>query len=147
MSKFILKFLVLCFFNVLLLYGKAFALDDGVYTGIYKVFYAHPDSDAKKGDKGVFEFKIKNNKVINLFAYDEPNWRLYGIKTNFVINPETNELKGYASGSDPSGSVPLRFKINMKGVFVGNKFAGEGNVELTSPDSIILEKFIFESID
>ena len=110
--------------------------------------YAHAKLHGKGGiierSKNV---KIKNNKVINLFAYDEPNWRLYGIKTNFVINPETNELKGYASGSDPSGSVPLRFKINMNGVFVGNKFAGEGNVELTSPDSIILEKFIFESID
>ena len=41
----------------------------------------------------------------------------------------------------------MRFNINMKGVFVGNKFAGEGNVEITSPDSVILEKFIFESID
>ena len=118
MSKFFLNFLVLCFFNVFFLYVKVVALDEGVYTGIYKVFYAHPDSDARKGDKGVFEFKIKDDKVINLFAYDEPNWKLYGIRTSFKINPETNELEGYASGSDPSGSVPVRFKINMKGVFV-----------------------------
>lgn len=146
MSKFILKFLVFCFFFSLFL-SKAFALDDGVYTGVFKVFYAHPDSDARKGDKGVFEFTVKNNKVINLFAYDDPNWKLYGIKTNFIINPQTKELKGYASGSDPFRGAPVRFNINMKGIFVGNKFAGEGNVELTSPSSFILEKFIFESIE
>ena len=146
MSKFILKILVLCFFNILL-YSKVFALDNGVYTGVYKIFYAHPDSDSRKGDKGVFEFTIKDNKVIKLFEYDDPNWKLYGIKTNFIINPETNELKGYASGSDTSASVSIRFNINMKGVFVGNKFAGEGDVEITSPDSLILEKFVFESID
>lgn len=58
-----LKFLVLCFFNIFFLYGKVLALDDGVYTGIYKVFYAHPDSDARKGDKGVFEFKIKDDRL------------------------------------------------------------------------------------
>ena len=146
MSKFILKFLIIFFFNILLI-NKVFALDDGVYTGIFKVFYAHPESDSRKGDKGVFEFTIKDNKVIKLFAYDEPNWNLYGIKTNFIINPETNELTGHASGSDPFANAPVRFNINMKGIFVRDKFAGEGNVELTSPESLILEKFIFESID
>ena len=76
MSKFILKILVLCFFNILL-FSKVFALDNGVYTGVYKIFYAHPDSDSRKGDKGVFEFTIKDNKVIKLFEYDDPNWKLY----------------------------------------------------------------------
>ena len=146
MSKFFLKFLVLCFFNILT-FNKLLALDDGVYTGVYKVFYAHSDSDSRKGDKGVFEFKIKDNKVVNLFAFDEPNWKFYGIKTNFIINPKNNELSGYAIGTDPFRGAPVRFKINMKGIFVGNKFAGEGNVEITSPDNFILEKFIFESID
>ena len=146
MSKFILYFFIFCLFSILLFY-KAFALDNGVYTGVYKTFYAHSESDSRKGDKGVFEFTIKNNKVVKLFAYDDPNWKLYGIRPNFKINPKTNELKGYATGSDPTRGSPVRFKINMKGIFIEKKFAGEGNVELTSPDSFILEKFIFESID
>ena len=71
----------------------------------------------------------------------------YGIKPNFKINPDTNELSGYASGNDPTrGGYNIRFKINMKGIFIDKKFAGEGNVELTSPESFILEKFIFESV-
>ena len=147
MSKFILKFLIFCLFNILL-FHKAFAIDDGVYTGVYKTIYAHGDSDSKKGDSGVFEFTIKNDKVVKLFAYDDPNWKFYGIKPNFKINPNTNELSGYASGNDPTrGSYNVRFKINMKGIFIDKKFAGEGNVELTSPESLILEKFIFESLD
>ena len=147
MSKFILKFLIfylLSFFA----FQKAFAIDDGVYTGIYKIIYAHGDSDSKKGDSGVFEFTIKNDKVVKLFAYDDPNWKLYGIKPNFKINPDTNELSGYASGNDPTrGGYNITFNINMKGIFIDKKFAGEGNVELTSPESFILEKFIFESVD
>ena len=69
MSKFILNFFIFCLFGIFLFY-KAFALDDGVYSGVYKLFYAHSESDSKKGDKGVFEFTIKNNKVVKLFAYD-----------------------------------------------------------------------------
>ena len=146
MSKKFLKFLFIFFF-IISLNNKAFGLNDGIYTGVYKIIYAHSDSDSRKGDQGVFEFNIKDNKVTNLFAYDDPNWKFYGIKTHFTIDPNNNELRGYASGSDPTRGSPLRFKINMKGIFIGKKFAGEGNVELTSPDSIILEKFIFENID
>ena len=147
MSKFILKFLIFCLFNILL-FHKSFAIDDGVYTGVYKTIYAHGDSDSKKGDSGVFEFTIKNDKVIKLFAYDDPKWKAYGIKPNFKINPDTNELSGYARGNDSTrGSYNVTFKINMKGIFIDKKFAGEGNVELTSPESFILEKFIFESVD
>ena len=144
MSKFILKFLIFCLLNIIL-FQKGFAVDNGVYTGVYKIIYAHPESGSKKGDSGVFEFTIKNDKVTKLFAYDDPNWKFYGIKPNFKINPNTNELSGYASGSEPirGGS----FKINMKGIFIDKKFAGEGNVELTSPASFIVEKFIFESVD
>ena len=144
MSKIILKFFSLCLF-FLFLSNKSFALDDGVYTGVYNTFYAHPDTDSRKGDKGVFEFTIKNNKVLKLFAYDYPNWKFYSIRPNFTIDPKTNELRGFAYGSDTRRNA--RFKINMNGVFIGKKFAGEGNVELTSPASFILEKFVFESIN
>ena len=147
MSKFILKFLIFCLLNILL-FQRVFAIGDGVYTGVYKTIYAHGDSDSNKGDSGVFEFTIKNDKVVKLFAYDDPNLKFYGIKPNFKINPNTNELSGYASGNDPTrGGYNVTFKINMKGIFIDKKFAGEGNVELTSPESFILEKFIFESVD
>ena len=144
MSKFILKFLLFFMFNFIF-YHKAFALDDGVYTGLFKIVYAHGESSSRKNDKGVFEFTIKDNKVIKLFAYDDPNWKFYNLRYFYKIDPKTNELSGFSKGNDPqSGGT---FKINMKGVFVGRKFAGKGNVELTSPDSLIFEKFIFESLD
>ena len=126
MSKFFLQFLIFCLFSILL-FQRVFAIDDGVYTGVYKTIYAHGDSDSKKGDSGVFEFTIKNDKVVKLFAYDDPNWKFYGIKPNFKINPNTNELSGYASGNDPTrGGYNVTFKINTKGIFIDKKFAGEG---------------------
>ena len=48
--KIYFKFFIFCLFGIFLFY-KAFALDDGVYSGIYKTFYAHSESDSKKGDK------------------------------------------------------------------------------------------------
>lgn len=144
MSKNIFGFLFIFFLSIFVSY-KAYALNDGVYTGVYTTIYAHTDSDSRKGDKGVFEFTVKNNKILKLFAYDDPNWKFYGIKPNFTLDPKTNELKGFASGNDLRSSA--RFKINMRGVFIGKKFAGEGNVEVTSPHSLIFEKFVFESID
>ena len=142
MSKIIFKFLFI-FFLSMFLNHKVFALGDGIYTGLYKMIYAHSKTESKKGDQGVFEFTIKNNKVVKFFAYDYPNFNSYRIKTKFVINSETNELTGYATGYGSN----VRFKINMKGIFIGKKFAGEGNTVLTSPHSLVLEKFIFESID
>ena len=142
MSKFILKFFMICVFCI---FSKAFAVEDGIYTGIYKIVYAHGESSSKKNDTGVFEFTIRGNKVIKLFAFDDPNWKYYNLRYFYKIDPKTNELTGFSKGNDPqSGGT---FKINMKGVFVGKKFAGKGNVELTSPDSLIFEKFIFESLD
>ena len=32
---------------------------------------------------------------------------------------------------DPFRDTPMRFKINMKGIFVDSIFAGEGNVKIT----------------
>ena len=69
MSKFILKFLIFYLLSFFLFY-KAFAIDNGVYTGVYKIIYAHGDSDSKKGDSGVFEFTIKNDKVVKTFVND-----------------------------------------------------------------------------
>ena len=144
MSKIICEFLIIFFLGIFLSY-KTFALDDGIYTGVYNTFYAHPESDSKKGDKGVFEFTVKNNKILKLFAYDYPNWKFFKIKPNFTIDPKTDELRGFASGSDIARNAI--FKINMRGIFIGKKFAGEGNVELTSPYSLIIEKFVFESVN
>ena len=124
---------------------SVYAVEDGIYIGVWKITYSHADSDNNKGDSGIFEFTIKDNKVIKLYTPDVPNWDLYKLKYSFNINKETNELTKYASGYDPSHGV--RFKINMKGIFIDKKFAGSGNFQLTSPDNFILDKFIFESIN
>lgn len=125
--------------------NQVYAVEDGIYTGVWKITYSHTDSDNNNGDTGIFEFTIKDNKVIKLNTPDVPNWNLYRLKYFFNINNETNELSKYASGYDPSHGV--RFKINMKGIFIDKKFAGSGNFQLTSPQNLILDKFTFESID
>ena len=62
MSKFFLKFSIFYLLSFFL-FQKAFAIDNGVYTGVYKIIYAHGDSDSKKGDSGVFEFTKKKIKL------------------------------------------------------------------------------------
>ena len=52
-------------------------------------------------------------------------------------------MSGYCKGYDPAGR--LRFKDNLKGVFIDKKFAGEGSILLIKYNEI-LEKFIFEII-
>ena len=128
----------------LFFYHQVMAIDDGKYIGAWKTTYAHSESSSIKGDTGIFEFTIKDNKVVKIITPDDPNWESYKLRYFLDINPKTNELTGYASGYDSSSSV--RFKINLKGVFINKKFAGEGNTELI-PESEIMEKFVFESIN
>ena len=39
------------------------------------------------------------------------------------------------------------YDVKLKGVFINKKFAGEGKVIATSPESVLLNKFIFENIN
>ena len=118
-----------------------------LFFGVYKLTYCHAWSDSKKGDTGIFEISVKDNKVINILEPDDPNWKKHQLKYFYKIDSKTNELSGYASGIDSSSGDLIRFNINMKGVFINKKFAGEGSVQITSPESLIIEKFIFESFD
>ena len=128
----------------LFFYKQVFALDDGKYIGVWKTTYAHSESTAVKVDTGIFEFDIKDNEVIKILSPDDPHWDKYNLKYFFKINEKTDELSGYCKGYDPVSR--LRFKVNLKGVFIDKKFAGEGNTLLIKYNEI-MEKFIFESIN
>ena len=47
-----------------------FAIDDGIYTGVFKMTYGHGLSTSKKGDTGIFEFYVKNNKISKIKTPD-----------------------------------------------------------------------------
>ena len=136
----VLSVLIFCLF----LNFQTLAVEDGKYIGAWKTTYAHSESTSAKGDTGIFEFTIQDNKIVKIFTPDDPNLESFKLKYFYKINPKTNELHGYALGYDASTSS--RFRINLKGVFVNNKFAGEGNTELM-PESLIIDKFVFESIE
>lgn len=128
----------------LFFYKQVFALDDGKYIGVWKTTYAHSESTAVKVDTGIFEFDIKDNEVIKILSPDDPHWDKYNLKYFFKINEKTDELSGYCKGYDPVSR--LRFKVNLKGVFIDKKFAGEENTLLIKYNEI-MDKFIFESIN
>ena len=52
--------LILFFFVLFLICKSPLALEDGKYTGVYKLTYCHAWSDSKKGDTGIFEISVKN---------------------------------------------------------------------------------------
>ncbi len=144
MSKIISAFLVftLCFFSSL---KTASAIDDGIYTGVFKMIYGHGHSTSKKGDTGVFEFHITNNKILKIKTPDIVGWNRNAIRYFFKINSTTNELSGYCSVSDASNGST--YNVELKGIFINKKFAGEGKVMATSPESVLLNKFVFEDIN
>ena len=121
-----------------------FAIEDGIYTGVFKMIYGHGLSTSKKGDTGIFEFHIKNNKILKIKTPDIQSWNRNSIRYYFKINAKSNVLKGYCSVSDSSNGST--YDVELKGIFINKKFAGEGNVKLTSPENFILEKFILIQI-
>ena len=60
---------------------QVYAVENGIYTGVWKIIYSHAASDNTKGDSGIFEFTIKDNKVIKLYTPDVP----IGIYTDLDI--------------------------------------------------------------
>ena len=40
---------------------QVYAVENGIYTGVWKIIYSHAASDNTKGDSGIFEFTIKDN--------------------------------------------------------------------------------------
>ena len=136
-----LSLFILCIFGNLRI---ASAIDDGIYTGVFKMIYGHGLSTSKRGDTGVFEFYISKNKILKIKTPDISGWNTNAIRYFFDINSETNELTGYCSVSDTSNGST--YDVELKGIFINKKFAGEGKVMATSPESVLLNKFVFEDI-
>ena len=141
----ILTALITLFFIFFFNLKNAFAVEDGIYTGVFKMIFGHGLSTSKKGDTGIFEFHIKNNKIFKITTPDIQGWNRNAIRYFFQINAKSNELKGYCSVSDTSNGST--YDVKLKGVFINKKFAGEGKVIATSPESVLLNKFIFENIN
>ena len=139
--------IVLFFFLLSLIFNlrTAFAIDDGIYTGVFKMTYGHGHSTSKRGDTGIFEFHISNNKIIKITTPDISGWNRNAIRYFFKINPESNELVGHCSVSDSNNGST--YDVILKGIFMDKKFAGEGKVMATSPESVLLNKFVFEDIN
>ena len=141
----ILTALITLFFISFCNLKNAFAVEDGIYTGVFKMIYGHGLSTSKKGDTGIFEFHIKNNQILKIKTPDIQGWNRNAIRYFFKINAKSNELKGYCSVTDASNGST--YDVELKGIFINNKFAGEGKVMATSPESVLLNKFVFEDIN
>lgn len=144
MSK-IITFLFFILFSLVINLKTVFALDDGIYTGVFKMIYGHGLSTSKRGDTGIFEFHISNNKIVKIKTPDISGWNTNAIRYFFKINAVSNELSGYCSVSDLSNGST--YDVELKGIFINKKFAGEGKVMATSPESMLLNKFVFEDIN
>ena len=64
---------------------QVYAVENGIYTGVWKITYSHAASDNTKGDSGIFEFTIKDNKVIKLYTPDVPNWNRYRLRYFLIL--------------------------------------------------------------
>ena len=141
----ILTSLITLFFISFSNLKTAVAIENGIYTGVFKMIYGHGLSTSKKGDTGIFEFHVKNNKILKIKTPDIQGWNRNAIRYFFKINAKSNELKGYCSVTDASNGST--YNVELKGIFIDKKFAGEGKVMATSPESVLLNKFIFEDIN
>ena len=141
----LLTTLITLFFISICNMKTAVSIENGIYTGVFKMIYGHGLSTSQKGDTGIFEFHIKNNKILKINTPDIQGWNRNAIRYFFKINAKSNELKGYCSVTDASNGST--YDVELKGIFINKKFAGEGKVMATSPESVLLNKFIFEDIN
>ena len=141
----VVTFLFFFLFSLVVNLKNVFAIDDGIYTGVFKMIYGHGLSTSKRGDTGIFEFHISDNKIVKIKTPDISGWNRNPIRYFFKIDAESNELKGYCSVSDLSNGST--YDVELKGIFIDKKFAGEGKVMATSPESVLLNKFVFENIN
>jgi len=144
---FLLFIIILTSFNLSNL-ASAETLADGNYTGAYRVTKVHAhNKDSKVGDTGVFEFIIKDNKIIKIFDYDDADFNKAKTRYKFSIDPETGVVDGYARQLRNFNNPPITLNIYLKGKFIGKRFAGEATVNVTRPINFIAEKLVFESIE
>lgn len=123
-------------------------ISDGAYTGAYRVtFVGMHNKDSKTGDTGVFEFIVKDNKIIQVHDYDDESFNKAKSKYYLDIDEETGVIDGYFTQSRRFNGENIALKIHLDGKFINNKFAGEALVQLIRPINARLERLVFESLD
>jgi len=137
---------ILCF---LLLSSQAQAsLKDGIYTGVYKVIWSHPNNDSKVGDKGGFNFVIKGNKVIDLNDAEDDPINAAKIRSEILIADDKMSGAAFLDFLEGGDSITAKFAVD--GLVADGAFIGKAEISIISVNGqvmgdIVFEKMLFES--
>ena len=142
------SYLVLLFFVLIPIPSFAGVIADGIYTGAYKVvFVGMHNKDSKVGDTGVFEFIVKDNKIVQIHDYDDENFNKAKSKYYLEIDEQTGVIDGYFKQITRFNGQNITLKIYLDGKFINNQFAGEALVQVVDPINARLERLVFESLN
>ena len=142
------SYLILVFFVLIPIPSFAGMIADGIYTGAYKVvFVGMHNKDSKVGDTGVFEFIVKDNKIVQIHDYDDENFNKAKSKYYLEIDEQTGVIDGYFKQITRFNGQNITLKIYLDGKFINNQFAGEALVQVVDPINAKLERLVFESLN
>jgi hypothetical protein len=142
------SYLILVFFVLIPIPSFAGVIADGIYTGAYKVvFVGMHNKDSKVGDTGVFEFIVKDNKIVQIHDYDDENFNKAKSKYYLEIDEQTGVIDGYFKQITRFNGQNITLKIYLDGKFIDNQFAGEALVQVIDPINAKLERLVFESLN
>lgn len=133
----------------LLLSSQAQAsLKDGIYTGVYKVIWSHPNNDSKVGDKGGFNFVIKGNKVIDLNDAEDDPINAAKIRSEILIADDKMSGAAFLDFLEGGDSITAKFAVD--GLVADGAFIGKAEISIISVNGqvmgdIVFEKMLFES--
>jgi len=142
------SYLILVFFVLIPIPSFAGMIADGNYTGAYKVvFVGMHNKNSKVGDTGVFEFIVKDNKIVQIHDYDDENFNKAKSKYYLEIDEQTGVIDGYFKQITRFNGQNITLKIYLDGKFINNQFAGEALVQVVDPINARLERLVFESLN
>ena len=142
------SYLILVFFVLIPIPSFAGVIADGIYTGAYKVvFVGMHNKDSKVGDTGVFEFIVKDNKIVQIHDYDDESFNKAKSKYYLEIDEQTGVIDGYFKQITRFNGQNITLKIYLDGKFINNQFAGEALVQVIDPINAKLERLVFESLN
>jgi len=142
------SYLILVFFVLIPIPSFAGVIADGIYTGAYKVvFVGMHNKDSKVGDTGVFEFIVKDNKIVQIHDYDDESFNKAKSKYYLEIDEQTGVIDGYFKQITRFNGQNITLKIYLDGKFIDNQFAGEALVQVIDPINAKLERLVFESLN
>lgn len=123
-------------------------LADGIYTGVYKVVWVGGDTDSKVGDSSVFNFEIKDNKVVDINGPKGDVINSAKIRSEIVINEDRLEGAAYIDFVD--SGYPITIKFQVDGLVADQSFIGKAAISLIAVNNQmmgdqVIEKMIFES--